>query len=180
MHGFIKHERARLGGERPECLGACRRARRRKSLEHEAVGRQARHRKRGDQRHRPGHRACSHAGCERGPHEAEAGIADCRRAGIGDECQARAAAQTLDQRGYDIGLIVIVQRKKRAIDAELRQQPARVPGILGDDEISGRQRFAHPRAGIAKVADRCRDDLEPPRGLPARRLAHVATVAGAL
>ena len=72
---------------------------------------------------------------ERRPHQLETGIGNQRRAGVGDQREFFAAAQRIEHGGANALGIVVVIGVERLVDPEMRQQPARNPGILAQDAV---------------------------------------------
>jgi 4-amino-4-deoxy-L-arabinose transferase-like glycosyltransferase len=158
--GLEEDERARLGGERGEAGRARRRTVGEEPLEDEAVGGDAGH---GDERHRgrrPGDRHHRDAGVDGAAHEVIPGIGDAGRAGVADEGDARAGREPRDDGGRARPLDRVVVARERAGDAVVREQRARVPGVLRRDQVDLAEDAQRPQRHVLEVPDRRGDDVE--------------------
>ena len=138
---------------------------RQKSLEEEAVGRQA-----GDDQRRQhgggaGHRGDLDAALQRLGHQLEAGVGDQRRAGVGDQRQRRAGLEPRDEmRAHHMGVVLVIgdERRRDPVMGEQRLGDARV---LGDDGVGRRQRRQRAEGDVLQIADRRRDEMQARRDL---------------
>jgi hypothetical protein len=89
------------------------------------------------------------------PHEARPWIADRRRAGITDQRHAAAGAKIPHDLLGPRRLVVFVERDRVRRDAEMPQQHAGHPRILGRDHVRAAQDVDRPQRQIAQISDRC-------------------------
>ena len=108
----------------------------------------------------PGIGSTSQAELAREAHEAEAGIADDRHAGVGDERDRFAARDPVGESARLLLLGVIVEAIGGTFDAEVREELARVARVFAEDEVRRLQRLDRARRKIAEVAERRADDEE--------------------
>ena len=87
-----------------------------------------------------------------------AGIGDHRHPGVAHQRQRLAALDARDQQRRLLVLVVLVIAVRRTVDAEMREQLARVPRVLAQDEIRGLQRRHRARRHVREIAERRADD----------------------
>ena len=170
MRCLEEHERARLGGERPQ-RGRSALARQ-KPLECEAVGRQTAQHEGREHGARAGERGDGHPGRDRGLDEHEAGVAHGWHARVGEH-EHVGLTRELDDLGRLLALVMFVQgHETRAIlDAERAHEVHRRTRVFGDDHGHRLERLDEAPARVAEVADGRRGENDhafilPPR--PAR------------
>jgi hypothetical protein len=146
---------ATVAGQLGEAPGALALAARREPLEAEPVGGQPRDGQRGRHRRRARHGGHSQAGRGRSRDEPVAGIADPRRARVGDEQDVPAGLELAEEFGGAARLdrVVVGHDPGGELDVQARGQPAHPAGVLGRDQ-GGPGQFGHqPRGGVLGPAD---------------------------
>ena len=81
-------------------------------------------------------------------------IRDARGARVTHQRDLPTILQGLDDLARPLPLVVVVAGAHLYLHAEMLEQPARVPRVLGVEDIAGIECLAHARAGIAEVSDR--------------------------
>ncbi len=164
-----QQQRGRHRGEDGEgLLSLCRlgrqEAREEKAVRRKAGERQCRHRCRW-----AGDRGDGDPRGDRRTYQLVARIGDERRAGVGDEGDARARLEPLDQERPRARRVVLVIGRQRRRDAISGAEAPRDAGILASDKVDTAQGVEGAQGDVAEIADRRRDEMKP-RGQPARRL----------
>ncbi len=154
MTRFVEDQRARLVGEHTQALAACRCLGWKKTLEHETIAGQTRHRQCGDCRTRAGHRRDLTGRFARRAHQTKARIADERSAGIRNQGDFLAGKQARNDALRLFTLVVFVQGKQWRMRAKLGQQRRTVARVLGGNQCNACKHFFRARREIAEIADR--------------------------
>ncbi len=95
-----------------------------------------------------------------GPDEVGSRIADARRPGICYEGYVPVIGKDLEEHLEAPLRGVRVEAAKLRMRADMLEQPPRPAGILGRHDRHGAQDLNGPRAQVAQVAQRCRDDVQ--------------------
>src|SRR5581483_935 len=101
-----------------------------------------------------------HPGCEGRCHEARAGVADRRQAGVRDERHSRPGLQPGQHLRRALRLVVLVIARQRRRNPVPLQEDARPPRVLAEDEVGLAELAEDAQRDVLEVADRRRADRQ--------------------
>ncbi len=152
--------------------------------EQKPVGRQARQAQGRQHAGRAGDRVNIGAGFTRDFDQAEAGVGNQRRTGVGNLRDHLPNTQALDDFRQDLRAGVVVITQQWLLQAVCRKQLCGDAGVFRQHDIGGPQNVEGAQGNVAQIADRRGDDIEAWRHRPRRRseqdLAHSASGFGRL
>ena len=137
---------------------------RKESTKSEEIGSKPSASESGEDRGRSREDLVGNSGCETSLEEALARVRDRWHAGVRDQGNRAAFAESLDELFAAGGLVVLVEADPRdARDLVVVQQSARVARVFAGDDVDGTEAVERPDGDIAKVADRGGDKVEGAR-----------------
>ena len=170
MWGLEEHHRPRLVAQAEQSLPSLCGARRQEPLEAEPVGGDAADAERCSDRGRARHATHRDPRRSRRAHQTETRIGEQRRAGITHQGHHLSRLEPRQQPRLPTALVMGMERHHRLAQAECREQLARAAGVFCGHHVGSCQAVAGTRREITEVADRCRNDLQPPKSPAKRRL----------
>jgi hypothetical protein len=168
VRGFVKDKRSRNGPEGFEAAPALAALVRKEANEVELAGGETAHGQRGDECAGTRDGFDAESGVEGSADDAFTGITDAGGSGVGDKGDALLLLKSFEDLCGAAGLVKPEAAEKRLADLVVGEEPPRMAGVFGDDDIAFAESAEGAQGDVLEVPDGGGDEVKS-AGLEGRR-----------